>query len=394
MDTFEPCADEEFEMAELFEHSPDDFDAKPHVSWEDPCWVCADLVLSPRSSSLRQKFLLNLMLAHKIDAFAKATWHTQLWASYGRRFSVIQGPHANDWFRALMRYLDELKRKLNGTECLFPQPWRYLNRAEFVRVDFATILKEHPEAVGVYLSLEKGSYREYWFLRIHTKLPLFGAQPKALWFDKRLPDFLHTEDIVPWFRATIDRLPKKHRPLDADIWVTRILEFEPQLAGSVPGNDKTWTQRSKVVFVFGSVGKVGYRSMVHVERRDIKRIVRHEDVVSLEGKVRHDFGDGTSLEFDHSFYLVGVDENSAGRIEQYLLRGERVHFGLDKDIFGMLSRSGESVHAINVSQARIQSLCVPPGFELRLTSRPNQKHKRYELISKNPSIGDEPSSAA
>jgi hypothetical protein len=373
-------AGKEFEMAELFEHSPNDFDSTRHVSWEDPCWLCADVVLSPRTLSLRQKFVFNLMLAQKIDAFAKTAWQTQLWVSYRKRFSLVQGPYANDWFQALMRYLDELKQSLNDTGCLFPQPCRFLRRAEFVNVDLATILKEQPEAVFAYLSFEKGSYCEYCLLRIHTKLPLFGTLSKALWFQKRLPDILHPGDILSWFRATIGRLPKKHRPLDVDVWVKRLLDFEPQLAVAVPSGDKSWTEKPKVVIVFGSVGQVGYRSMFHIERRDINRIVRRGDVVNLDAKVRYHYADGTHLEFEYTFYLIGVDEVAAEHIERHLLRGERIHFGLDKDIFGLVSRRGESVHAINVSPDRIHELCVPPGFELRLRSRVSEKHKRYELI--------------
>jgi hypothetical protein len=266
-----------------------------------------------------------------------------------------------------------------------------------VSVDLATILKEHPEAVFVYLSVEKGSYREYWFLRIHTKLPLFGTQPRALWFQKRLPDILHLEDILSWFRATIGRLPKKQRPLDTDVWVKRLLEFEPQLAFAVPSNDKSWTGKPKVVIVFGSVGQVGYRSMFHIERRDINRVVRRGDVVNFDAKVRYNYADGNHLEFEYTFYLIGIDEGAAEHIERHLLRGERIHFGLDSDIFGIISRRGESLHAINVSPQRIRDLCVPPGFELRLTSAPREKHKRYELTgaqtSDNPVTSEPPDGA-
>jgi hypothetical protein len=53
-------------------------------------------------------------------------------------------------------------------------------------------------------------------LRIHSSLPCIGVNPMCLWFEKRLSDNLHTEDVLPWFIATLHRLPKKHQPANVE----------------------------------------------------------------------------------------------------------------------------------------------------------------------------------
>lgn len=146
-------------------------------------------------------------------------------------------------------------------------------------------------------------------------------------------------------------------------------------------------EKPKVIFVFGPVGKVGYRGLTHFERRDISRIVRQNEIVKIEGKTRHAMAGNKTMEFERTFYLLAFDEAAAERVERQIFWGERVHFGLDADIFGMVLRSGHLLHAVNVPIKTIRHHCVEPGHDIQLVSNPRDKCKTYEFVkTQNPVI--------
>ena len=196
----------------MFAHAPTEFKLTPcMLSWEDPCWVHADISLVPQTPVTREEFFASLLLPNRWDAFSKVSWENLLGDAFSPYFSEIKGPHADDWIHALLNCHQELKRHLPNTQSMFPEPFHFVARQEFATVDLPTILKENPENLSVYVAYEKGSYCHFYYLRIHSKPPFFGPRPKCLWFQIRLPD-LHPEDVIPWFVATIRRLPKKHQP--------------------------------------------------------------------------------------------------------------------------------------------------------------------------------------
>jgi len=362
MDELDPIAERGYEMAEVFAFAPAEFEMKPwKMSWESPCWVIADVILFPRTAAAREKFFLNLSMPHKVDAFARLNWEDQLWKAFSARIDHVCGPHANAWWPELMNCYQKLKEGLKKTETIFQEPFRFAGRREFVTVDLATILKEEAENLSVYLAVEKGSYCEYVFLRIHSSLPFFGDKPRCLWFEKRLPDSLHKEDVLPWMVATIRRLPKMYQPPDVDLWTKRLLSFEPQLSQPLTGADKPWVEKPDLVLVLGPTTKVGYRSLTHFERRDISHIIRQNDIVTIEGKERYGWRDGT-MEIDRTFYLLSFDRAAAERVERRILSGERVHFGLDADVLGMVCRSGHVIHSMNVPVETVRRLCVERGL--------------------------------
>jgi hypothetical protein len=375
-------------MSEVFAHAPAEYEIKPwKLTWEPPCWIHADIILSPQTADTREKFLLNLNMPHKIDAYAREPWADQLWAAFAPRLSQIVGPHSAKWWDEMMSCHGKLEKQLGETERLFPQPFRFARRKEFVTVDLAAILKASPEALNIYLGLEKGKYGNSFFLRIHSGPPHLGSPAKCLWFEKRMPDFLHEEDVLPWFLATIQRLPKKHRPADVQPWLNRLLHFEPQLTPPSSGVEKPWVEKPKVIFVFGPVGKVGYRGLTHFERRDISRIVRQNEIVKIEGKTRHSMIGNKTMEFERTFHLLAFDEAAAERVERQIFWGERVHFGLGPDIFGMVLRSGHLLHAVNVPIETIRLHCVEPGHDIQLVSNPRDKCRIYEFVkAQNPVI--------
>jgi hypothetical protein len=375
----DPIAGRGYEVAEVFSHAPAEFEMKPwKLSWDSPCWLDADIILVPRSEAARQHFLFNLRLPHKVDAFARLSLEDQLWKVFSPRLRQITGPHANDWFSGLYDCYEELKEELTRTDLVFQAPFRFVGRKQFITVDLPTILRENPENVSMYLAAEKGSYCEYLHLRIHSSPPFIGERPKCLWYEKRLPDNLHPEDVIPWFMATVDRLPRKHHPADIELWSKRLLHFEPQLAPPESGIGKPWLQKPDLVFVLGPTRKVGYRSLTHFERRDINRIVRDKEIVSVEGKERHHWKDNRTTETSWTFHLLAFDEAAAERVEARLFNGERVHFGLDADVLGMICRSNHWIHAINAPEEVVRRLCVKPGLELRPVGSDRYKLKMYE----------------
>jgi hypothetical protein len=371
----------EFPMEELFAFEPAEFQLEPDsLRWESPCWLKASIVISPQSPAARGKFITNLSMLHRLDAFAKASWESQLWAAFAPRFSQIEGPYRDDWWHTLFQGYENLKQRLNETESLFPVPLRFAKRADYANVDLPTILERSPETLSLYISTEKRTYREYSFLRIHSAPPFLGSQPICQWFEKRLPDSLHVEDVLPWFHATIRRLPKKHQPPEIDGWVNRLLHFEPRLAPVISSTEQSRDRKPKVIIVFGAVNKVGYRHMFHLERSDISCVMRQEKIIMLKGKTRHSFSDGKTMEVERTFHLLTSDEEAAERIEDQIIHAKKTHFGLNVDVVGMLSRSDSFIHAINVPVETIRSLCVEPLLDLVLSSNPREKHKLYEVV--------------
>jgi len=373
-------------MAEVFAFPPSDFEMKPwRLSWESPCWVTASIILRPLTAAAREKFFPNLSMPHKVDAFARLKWEDQLWNAFSPRIDHLCGRYANAWWPELMNCYEKLKEGLKKPETIFQEPLRFAGRRKFVTVNLPTILKENPEALSVYLAAEKGSYSDYMFLRIHSSLPFFGHKPRCLWFEKRLPDSLHSEDVLPWMVATIRRLPKMCQPPDIEPWTKRLLHFEPDLSQHITGEDKPWLKKPDLVFVLGPTSKIGYRSLTHFERRDISHIVRQDDILTIEGKERYGWRDGT-MEIDRTFYLIAFDGAAAERVERRILSGERVHFGLDADVLGMICRSGHVIHSMNVPVETVRRLCVEPGLDLRPLGRPRDKLKTYELCKPGESV--------
>jgi hypothetical protein len=273
-----------------------------------------------------------------------------------------------------------MKIGLSEIDSLFPQPFRFVKRENYSPVRLPAILATNPQGWSIYLAYEKRTYCHYNFLRIHSSPPFWGAKPQCSWFEKRLPDNLHIEDILPWFVATIRRLPKKQQPADIDPWIKRLLSFEPHFLPDTIDPEQPWASKPKIVLVFGPVGKVGYRSLEHFERKDISRIIRQRDVITVTGVTRHHLSKGKTREIERTFYLLATDDAAAERVEREIFRGQRIHFGLDGDIFGMMERSGHVIHAINASPDTIRKLCTKPGEDISLRSPPGGKLKMYYVV--------------
>jgi hypothetical protein len=297
-----------FEMAEIFCHAPTEFEFKPSkLFWKDPCWIEADILLSPKSPAACQKFFTSLKMPHEVDAFGRVPLKDQLWKTFYPRLQCINGKDIQAWYSILLNCCTELTELLKHPQTVFSPPFSFAARKEFTTVDLATILKIDPDSLSVYLAIDRGSSGDYCSLRIHSTPPFLSLPPKCYWYEKRTPDNLHQEDFLPWFVATIERLPKKHRPSDPHDWANRLLKFHPHLAIPTSGIDRPWTGKPRLVFVLGSVSKVGYRPLVHLERRDIKGILRQDDMIRVEGIERLPGVSDKEIEIELTIHLVAVD---------------------------------------------------------------------------------------
>jgi hypothetical protein len=167
-----------------------------------------------------------------------------------------------------------------------------------------------------------------------------------------------------------------------DPWIQRLLHFEPHLAPPRSGADKPWTEKPKVIFVFGPIGKIGSRITDHIERRDLSGILREGNVLKVESKTRVEWRDGKATVTERTYFLLAFDEEAAARVERQILTGERVHFGLDSSILGMICQTENVVNAINAPIDTIRRLCkVGQGFELVPDSNPHERQKDYRIIS-------------
>ncbi len=306
----------------------------------------------------------------------------QLWSFFGARLQITEkGPFYSAWVDTFLKLHDELKTHLLNPNHCFPPPLHFVPRKSFTTVDLRTILQEDPNRIDAYIIAENRRLGEDCFLRLHSSLSFF-QQDRYLWLEKRLPWRLHREDIMPWFLATIDRLPKKAQPSNLRLWQERLLRYEPDLSFQKESASKTWRQKPKVILVFGPEKLVGYRGLFHLERQNIDCVQRHNEVITIIGRIKLRFADNKEIVENWKFHLLTEDESAALQIENQLLKGDRIHYGLDCQIIGMIAHEGPHVYSINIPDAIIGKLCFGEKQFLKLVSPPNEKRKSYIIEEK------------
>src|ERR1051326_7147558 len=198
---------EEIELEHVFAHRPEEFVVKPSVSWKPPSTIEADLHFMPVSESAKAEFGLPFLFTNPLDAFSKTNIREQLHRSYFSRYDHITD-RQSPWFSFLYESYKSVTKEIADLNKLFDPPFRFVPRDQFETVDLKRILNEPPEQTEIYLVAERRTYSSYDFLRIHSSLWYYHNGKKYLWFEKRLPDFVLKEDVLPWLRATIQRMPK------------------------------------------------------------------------------------------------------------------------------------------------------------------------------------------
>lgn len=365
-------------LEKIFVHSPEEFIiGEPQVWWEPPCYFQLAVNFSAKRDSVREELGGDFDLHHQIDAFSKQRAEQQLWAIISARLRSRQGQFDFEWVTALLKLNADLKGYLQTPSRFFVSPFRFQARRNFMSVDLRTILQQDPQTIDVYVAREERKLGPSWFLRLHSSLSSFKPHDQFLWYEKRIPWRLHSEDILPWFLATIRRLPKKAQPVDLSPWKNQFLQYEDETLVQKSDAKMRWTERPKVILVFGAEQLVGYRGLFHLERQNIGCIQRHHEVVTVVGQTKY-----YELVEHWRFHLLTEDESAAQKIESQLLAGERIHFGLDGQIVGMIAHKHKvgRVYAINVLEDRIHKLCLRQGQSLQLVSPPGAKRKLYDII--------------
>lgn len=365
-------------LEKIFVHSPEEFViGEPQVWWEPPCYFQLAVNFSAKRDSVREELGGDFDLHHQIDAFSKQHAEQQLWAIISARLRSRQGQFDFEWITVFLKLNADLKGCLQTPGRFFVSPLRFQARRDFTPVDLRTILQQDPKTIDVYVVREERKLGPCWFLRMHSSLSSFKLRDQHLWFEKRIPWRLHDEDILPWFLATMRRLPKKAQPADLSSWQKRFLQYEDETSVRKVDVKMRWTERPKVILVFGAEQLIGYGGLFHLERQNIGCIQRHHEVVTVVGLTKY-----YELVEHWRFHLLTEDESAAQKIESELLAGERIHFGLDSQIVGMIAHKHKvgRVYAINVPEDRIHKLCLRQGQSLELVSPPSAKRKSYNII--------------
>lgn len=376
----------EIDLKQLFSHSPDEFDIHSGMAWERPCEIHLNLYLTPKSEATKRDFWSALVLPFCIDAFSKATLEKQFDSVFWKLLNCMEQSSLSLWYWELSKWNSSLKEQLRHPDTMFRQPFRFVGRDKFVTADLPTVLKENPERMEVYLAEEERTYANYCFLRIHSNLWHFAPEARHLWFEKRLPSGLQPEDVLPWFMATINRLPKRMQPSNPGTWVERLSLSDPKLSPQQLGKDQPWTKKPKVILVFGATHKVGYRSLFHLERSRIIRLTRNRELLTIIGQIQYGLRSDQALSW--TFHLITADETAARHVEQEMIDGKTIHFGLDVNIVGMVARTDGVVHSINVPVDKVRSLCLTEGESLESPQGERNKHKIYQIVrssTKSPS---------
>ena len=365
--------------AEVFaKYSPEDFEfSVSRAVWEQPCWIRVCHGFRAVSEPAKSEYYLPLTFDFRVDAFARVSPDEQLSQQFWRLYMHAREVGGRPWADFLCRQNDEFQRALNNTTTLISPPFQYMPRPGFETVKLDVVLARPPETMAIYVAEDTNSYgHEIYTLRIHSSLWHHTASHRYLWFQKTLPTRLHPEDVVPWFHATVKKLPKKSQPRDLDAWDEMLVRAEPDLAPPAPTTHRRWSERSKLILVFGTRDEVGYAALYHLERDRIQSLVRTGAEISIRATIDNPY-EKDPAKLWWTIHLITPSERHAERLEGRLLSGRQVHFGLEDDICGMIACNQNHVAAVNVPPDTLKRRCSRPGKVLALTSPLRQKHKTY-----------------
>ena len=358
--------------------SPDDFTFAPsRAVWQQPCWISIYNGFRAVTERAKAELPLPLTFDFKIDAFARKPHDEQLGAQFWRLYDHVEKIGAHQWSSFLIDRRPEFYRPLGQTAELFKPPWQFVPRQAFRKATLDLVLAADPETMAIYIPEDTNSDGgEIYTLRIHSSLWHHCAGSTYLFYEKTLPWRLHPEDVLPWFHATVKKLPKKRQPRDLTRWDEKLIEAEPDLAPPLPTPDAAWADKPTLVLVFGTTDEVGYAALYHLKRNRIQRLTRHGSEITIRASIESRYEvDPEKLWW--TFHLLTPTARHAERLESRLLSGSQIHFGLGDDIAGMVAIHQSGVDAIDVPTDDLQRLCGRDGVKLELISSPRYRHKSY-----------------
>lgn len=374
--------------------SPQDFSfSEPRAVWTQPCWIKVYNSFRGVTDSAKARFLLPLAFDFKVDAFGRKPPDEQLSQQFWRLYEHAEKVSDGRWSDFLLGRRDKYHAALQDTSVLFKSPFRYVPRSEFETTTLDVVLAQDPETMVIYVPEDTDSDGgAIYTLRIHSSLWHRYSDQRYRWYQKTLPWRLQPEDVLPWFHATVARLPKKRQPRDLTVWDEKLVSAEPDLALPKAEEGAIWTDRPKLVLVFGQRSDVGYAALYHLERNRIQNLTRRGSAVTLRASIHNRYQtDPEKLWW--TFHLLAPSTFHAQRLEGRLLSGEQIHFGIGDDITGMIACHGNTIDAIDVDPETLKRFCSRDGMRLALISPPRLKHKSYVYFPADQPLPEEFGSA-
>lgn len=372
------------------EFAPEDFEFfEPSACWVPPCWISVPLGFRAVSDRARERFFLPLKLPFQADPFAREGILQQVSTQFFAIYEQAQLAEIN-WTSFLWQKFTKLQRAFAETANLFQPPMRFVPRSDFEHATLDTILRTDPETFEMYIADDTdSSKREVFVLRIHSSLWHYTPKQKYLWFEKRVPWRLHREDVLPWFNATVKKLPRKRQPIDWTPWTDKFLRSHPEFAPMRHASELPWNERPPIVLVFGTREEVGYAAFFRLERTRIEGIKRVGKELFLIATIASRYlEEGEKLWWD--FRIISPTAVHAERLELRLLSGEQIHFGIGDDISGIVAANHHLVHFINVDPELIKGCYSREGMMLLSFDPARFRHKTYHYYkeaARNPEEG-------
>ena len=371
------------------EFSPDDFEfAAATPCWIQPCWINVSSTFRASNARAKDAFPLPIKFDFQTDPFARKRvleqFNSQFWQLYDK--ARIGG---RAWIDFLWKQFDNFRQAFERTGELFQPPMRFVPRTEFQNATLDIILQHDPEAFEIYLADDTDSSKnEILVLRIHSSLWHYSPGQMYFWFDKRVPWRIRAEDVLPWFDATVKKLPKKRQPMDWMPWKNKFLQSHPEFSRALAVSHVNWEERPPLVLVFGTKDQVGYAGLFHLDRSRIQAIRRSRNEISIKATIENRYeNDPEKLQW--TFRIFSPTTRHAERLESRLISGEEIHFGLGDDITGMIATNDRSIHFINVDPELIKRSYSRKGMMLLSLSPPRFRHKIYSYYDGEAALPDD-----
>jgi hypothetical protein len=369
---------------------PSDFDLHEiRPSWEEPCWIEVSLILRPLTEAAKTKVILPIRYTFKADVFAKRTLRDQMSSQIWSQIDRLR-PDALIWANYLYNRYDEFLAGLDDLARHFPSPCTFVPRSAFRSVKIDEALRQPIDEMEIYLADDTNSdRREITTLRIHSRLSCYRPNREHLWFEKKVHWKLYREDILPWFRALVGRLPKKKQPFDLTPWEEKFSRENPEIEKPNVPHRHDWNDKPPITLIFGKPTQLGSSVTCHLHRDLIHSFLRKDQVIEIRASYKY-IHDG-SIEPGWTYRLFTPSALHAEVLEHALLGGEEIQFALGPNLTGMLVTHGDAVSCIGVDTETIHRYCDRPGMALVSLDPPRFKFKyyRYQEIGRDTTCATE-----
>lgn len=345
--------------------------SKVNSNFTPPGYVSLYLSMRPTSQAAIRQLMLPRMLEFKLDMFARRSVREQFYERYCEVIDDLRS-FAPRWSAFLIDNFRQFEQMLQEDSNFFQSPFRSVKKSEFQKVKLSEILKLNPNSVEIYIADDWNSDgKSVSILRAHSTLLESSPSQRYLWFEKAVPWVLFDEDVIPWFRSLIKRLPKKSQPENLPAWLQRLARNHPEFVSEFP-EGRPWESKPRIALIFGTLDQVGLSSIYHIERSEITSLFRKDAEVQIRASVSKMFSNGIEAWL---FRIFAHDSECAARLEAQILDGRFLHFGLGRDIAAILGTTESQVESIGLTDDQILHFCRKEGRILASYCARRLKHK-------------------